>query len=217
MFKKLREPVSALTHFVGIILSIVGLVVLILESVSPPKPWHIVAFSIFGGAMFLVYTASTLYHWLSVSPKVINLLRKFDQAMIYLLIAATYTPVCLIPLRGYWGWSVLGIIWGLALFGILMRLFWNDFPNWFSITTYLFMGWTIVVASWPLVKALEVGAIVWIVIGGLFYTVGAVIHALEKPNPIPKIFGSHEIFHIFVMLGSFSHFWVMYQYITSFN
>ncbi len=217
MFLKLREPVSALTHFVGMILAVVGLVMLIMESVSPARPLHIVAFSIFGGAMFLVYTASTLYHWLSVSPAAVARLRKLDQAMIYLLIAATYTPVCLIPLRGLWGWSLLGIVWGLALFGILMRIYWRSFPDWFSITTYVFMGWIVVVASWPIVKALQTGAVVWIAVGGLFYTVGAVIHALQRPNPFPKIFGFHEIFHLFVMMGSFSHFWVMYQYITLYN
>ena len=211
MLPTLREPASALTHFIGIILSAVGLVLLILESVNPIKPWHLAAFSIFGGGMFLLYTASTLYHWLAVSTKAVTFLRKLDQTMIYILIAATYTPVCLIPLRGLWGWSLLSIIWGFALFGILLRIFWKNFPDWFSITSYIFMGWLAVVASWPLVQAVQIGAMVWIALGGIFYTVGAVIHSLGRPNPIPKVFGSHEIFHVFVMMGSFSHFWVMYN------
>ena len=162
MLPTLREPASALTHFIGIILSAVGLVLLILESVNPIKPWHLAAFSIFGGGMFLLYTASTLYHWLAVSTKAVTFLRKLDQTMIYILIAATYTPVCLIPLRGLWGWSLLSIIWGFALFGILLRIFWKNFPDWFSITSYIFMGWLAVVASWPLVQAVQIGAIEWI-------------------------------------------------------
>ena len=149
-----------------------------------------------------------------MDPAKIELLKKLDQAMIYLLIAATYTPICLIPLRGSWGWSLLGIIWGLAILGILMRLFWANFPEWFSVVSYLFMGWVIVIVSWPVIEALEIGAVAWIIAGGLSYTIGATIHAINKPNPYPGVLGSHEIFHFFVMLGSFSHFWVMYQYIS---
>ena len=214
MLNKIREPVSAITHFIGMILAIIGLIILLIESTNPLKPWHILAFSIFGVSMFLTYAASTLYHWLNVPPAKIELLKKVDQAMIYLLIAATYTPICLIPLRGPWGWSLLGIIWGLATFGILMRLFWANFPEWFSVVSYLFMGWVIVIASWPVIEALEIEAVVWIIAGGLSYTIGATIHAINKPNPYPEVLGAHEIFHFFVMLGSFSHFWVMYQYIS---
>ena len=94
-----------------------------------------------------------------------------------------------------------------------MRLFWSNFPEWFSLVSYLFMGWVIVIASWLIIKTLEIGAMVWIVIGALLYTIGAAIHAINKPNPYPKVLGAHEIFHIFVMLGSFSHYWVMYHYI----
>ena len=183
MLNKIREPVSAITHFIGMILAIIGLIILLIESTNPPKPWHILAFSIFGVSMFLTYAASTLYHWLNVPPEKIELLKKLDQAMIYLLIAATYTPICLIPLRGSWGWSLLGIIWGLATFGILMRLFWANFPEWFSVVSYLFMGWVIVIASWPVIEALEIEAVVWIIAGGLSYTIGATIHAINKPNP----------------------------------
>ena len=214
MLNKMREPVSAITHFIGMILAIIGFIILLIESISPPKPWHILAFSIFGVSMFLTYAASTLYHWLNVPPAKIELLKKVDQAMIYLLIAATYTPICLIPLRGPWGWGLLGIIWGLAIFGILMRLFCANFPEWFSVASYLFMGWVIVIASWPVIEALEIGAVVGIITGGLSYTIGATIHAINKPNPYPEVLGAHEIFHFFVMLGSVSHFWVMYQYIS---
>jgi hemolysin III len=137
--------------------------------------------------------------------------------MIFVLIAATYTPICLIPLRGAWGWSLFGSIWGLSTLGIFMKFFWLQAPRWFSTTIYLLMGWLVIVGIWPLIKAIHAGGFLWILIGGLFYTSGAVIYALKKPDPWPNIFGFHEIFHIFVMLGSFSHFWVMYRYVARFN
>ena len=214
---KIKEPFNTVSHGIGAIFSIVALVLLIKASINPIKPWHIVSFSIFGSGMFLLYTASTLYHWLSVSSKLEQKLRTFDLAMIHVLIASTYTPVCLIPLRGPWGWSLFGVIWGLALFGILLKLFWKNLPDWFSITFYIFMGWLSIIAIVPMVRALEVGAIIWIFIGGFFYTVGAIILGLDKPNPFPKIFGTHELWHVFVMLGSFSHFMCMYNYITIFD
>tara|TARA_B100000029_G_C17609576_1_gene969012 strand:+ start:17436 stop:18089 length:654 start_codon:yes stop_codon:yes gene_type:complete len=214
MLNKIREPVSAITHFIGMILAIIGFIILFLESTNPAKPWHIIGFSIFGFSMILTYTASTLYHWLNVKPRKIILLKKLDQATIYVLIAATYTPICLIPLRGIWGWSLLCVIWLLAISGVLMRIFWSNFPDWFSVISYLFMGWVIIIASWPLIENVEVRAIVWIISGGLLYTIGAIIHAINKPNPYPEVLGAHEIFHVFVMLGSFSHFWVMYKYIS---
>jgi hemolysin III len=140
-----------------------------------------------------------------------------DHAMIHVLIASTYTPVCLIPLRGVWGWSLLGMIWSLAIFGILLKIFWKNLPDWFSVTFYIFMGWLSVVAIWPMIQTLQIGALVWIFIGGFFYTFGAIIHSLKKPNPIPNVVGAHEIFHLFVLLGSAAHFWVMYNYITKFS
>lgn len=214
---KIKEPFSAISHALGSVFAIIALILLIQESVNPIKPWHIVSFSIFGSGMFLLYTASTLYHWLPVSANLENKLRNLDHAMIHVLIASTYTPVCLIPLRGIWGWSMFGIIWGLAIFGILLKVFWKSLPNWFSITFYIFMGWLSIIAIYPMIMTLQIGAMVWIFIGGFFYTVGAVIHGLNKPNPIPKIFGAHEIFHVFVILGSFSHFMCMYNYITIFD
>ena len=214
---KIKEPFSAISHALGAVFAIVALILLIQESVNPIKPWHIVSFSIFGSGMFLLYTASTLYHWLPVSANLENKLRNLDHAMIHVLIASTYTPVCLIPLRGIWGWSMFGIIWGLAIFGILLKVFWKSLPNWFSITFYIFMGWLSLIAIYPMIMTLQIGAMVWIFIGGFFYTIGAVIHGLNKPNPIPKIFGAHEIFHVFVILGSFSHFMCMYNYITIFD
>jgi len=217
MIEKLRDPVSGLTHFIGAILSVVGLILLIYKSVDPVKPWHLVTFSVFGAGLILLYTSSTLYHWLPFSEKGIQRMRRLDHMMIFILIAATYTPICLIPMRGPWGWSLFGSVWGLATLGILLKFFWLQAPRWFSTMIYILMGWLVVVGIWPLIQALKLGGFMWVLIGGLFYTVGAIIYALKKPDPWPNIFGFHEIFHIFVMLGSFSHFWVMYRYVARFN
>ena len=217
MIEKLRDPVSGLTHFIGAILAVIGLILLIYKSVDPVKPWHLVTFSVFGAGLILLYTSSTLYHWLPFSEKGIQRMRRLDHMMIFILIAATYTPICLIPMRGPWGWSLFGSVWGLATLGILLKFFWLQAPRWFSTMIYILMGWLVVVGIWPLIQALKLGGFMWVLIGGLFYTVGAIIYALKKPDPWPNIFGFHEIFHIFVMLGSFSHFWVMYRYVTKIN
>ena len=213
MIKYLKDPMSGLTHSIGAILSIVALVLLILKAVNPVDPWKIVSFSIFGTGLFLLYTASTLYHWIPVSDRAESILKRFDHIMIYVLIASTYTPICLIPLRGPWGWSLFGIVWGLAVFGILWKLFQFKFSNWFSIVYYVFMGWLCIIAIWPLFTHLQMGALIWLFIGGIFYSVGVVFYALDRRKSPLKGFGFHEIWHILVMAGSFSHFWVMYKYV----
>ena len=149
MIKYLKDPMSGLTHSIGAILSIVALVLLILKAVNPVDPWKIVSFSIFGAGLFLLYTASALYHWIPVSGRAESILKRFDHIMIYVLIASTYTPICLIPLRGPWGWSLFGVVWGLAVFGILWKLFQFKFSNWFSTVYYVFMGWLCIIAIWP--------------------------------------------------------------------
>ena len=213
MIKYLKDPMSGLTHSIGAILSIVALVLLILKAVNPVDPWKIVSFSIFGTGLFLLYTASTLYHWIPVSDRAESILKRFDHIMIYVLIASTYTPICLIPLRGPWGWSLFGIVWGLAVFGILWKLFQFKFSNWFSTVYYVFMGWLCIIAIWPLFTHLQMGALIWLFIGGIFYSVGVVFYTLDRRKSPLKGFGFHEIWHILVMAGSFSHFWVMYKYV----
>ena len=213
MIKYLKDPMSGLTHSIGAILSIVALVLLILKAVNPVDPWKIISFSIFGTGLFLLYTASTLYHWIPVSDRAESILKRFDHIMIYVLIASTYTPICLIPLRGPWGWSLFGIVWGLAVFGILWKLFQFKFSNWFSTVYYVFMGWLCIIAIWPLFTHLQMGALIWLFIGGIFYSGGVVFYALDRRKSPLKGFGFHEIWHIMVMAGSFSHFWVMYKYV----
>jgi hemolysin III len=217
VIKKLRDPMSGLTHCIGAVLAVAGLVLLICESVNPVKPWHIISFSVFGTGLILLYTASTLYHWLPLSENGVRNLRRLDHIMIFILIAATYTPVCLIPLRGPWGWSLFGSVWALAILGIFLKLFWLQAPRWFSTTVYIIMGWLAIAGVWPLIMTLHVGGFIWVLMGGLFYTIGAIIYATKLPNPWPNFFGFHEIFHIFVMLGSVSHFWVMYEYVAKFS
>jgi len=211
-----KDPMSGLIHVVGAILSFIGLILLILEASDPFDAWKIVSFSIFGTSLFLLYTASTLYHWIPVSGRTESFLRRFDHMMIYVLIASTYTPICLIPLRGPWGWSLFGTIWGLALFGILWKLFQFKFPSWFSTVYYVFMGWLSVIAVWPLILHLQTGALIWLVLGGLFYSGGVIFFSIDQEESPRKGFGHHEIWHVFVLAGSASHYWVMYHYIAQY-
>ena len=154
-----------------------------------------------------------MYHLLPLPPRGISNLRRIDHAMIFVLIAGTYTPICLIPLRGIGGWNLFGVIWGIAIIGIFLALFWINAPRWLSTFIYLIMGWLIVVAFYPLAQTIALKGIVWLVLGGLCYSVGAIIYTLKRPNPVPGIFGFHEIWHIFVMAGSFCHFWAMFYYV----
>jgi len=213
MISRLRDPVSGLTHCIGALLAVLGTVLLIMRSVNPAMPWHIVTFSIFGGGMILLYTASTLYHWLPVSEKWVRFLRRVDHSMIFFYIAATYTPICLIPLRGPWGWSLFGVIWGLAIGGIFMKIFWLSAPRWFSTLVYLAMGWLALVGVYPLVQSLPWEALLWLAGGGIIYSIGAVVYAIKWPDPFPERFGFHEIFHLFVIGGSACHFALMYWYV----
>jgi hemolysin III len=210
---KMREPVSGLTHLIGAILSAIGLILMVYYAVSEGTVWHIVSFSIFGGSLILLYTASTLYHLLNISEKGVRVLRKIDHMMIYILIAGTYTPICLIPLRGGWGYSLLITIWGIAISGIIMKLLWFDAPRWLYTLFYLVMGWLVVIALWPMAKAIPTAGVLWLIAGGMMYTIGAVIYGTKWPPLKSKIFGFHEIFHLFVLYGSFCHFWLMFRYL----
>ena len=217
LVRTLRDPMSGLTHCIGALLAVIGLIVLVIKASSPLKPWHLTTYCIFGIGMILLYTASTLYHWLPLSHDGTARLRKLDHMMIFVLIAATYTPFCLIPLRGVWGWSIFGTVWAVALIGIVFKVFWISSPRWLSALMYVFMGWIMIVGIVPLVRSLQAGALFWLFTGGVLYSSGALIYAMKRPNPIPRILGFHEIFHIFVMLGTLAHFWTIYHYVSAFN
>ncbi len=214
---KVRDLVSGLTHCIGAALSLVGLVILIVFSSIWGDAYDIVSFTIFGTALFLLYLFSTLYHWLNISEKGIRVFKKFDHIMIYVLIAATYTPVCLGPLRGPWGWSIFGIIWGIAILGIILTAVWIKAPRALTTSIYIAMGWVVLIAIYPLFKTFQEAnllySLAWLVAGGIFYTIGGLIYGLKWPNFKFKHFGFHEIFHIFVMLGSACHFWFILIYV----
>lgn len=213
MFRKLREPVSGLTHLFGVVASIVGLVILLVYSVIQNDPWRIAIFAVFGASLILLYTASSVYHLASISERAIKILRRIDHSMIYVLIAGSYTPICLIALRGAWGWSIFGTIWGLTIVGILVKNFWFNAPRWLSTAFYIGMGWLVIIAIYPLAKVLPSGGMAWLFAGGIAYTVGGVIYATKWPKITFRHFGFHEIFHIFVLVGSFCHYWLMFKYV----
>jgi hemolysin III len=209
------EPFSCYSHLVGVLLAISGLVVLL--GLSRDDPWRLVAFSIYGASLILLYLASTVYHWLLLPIAQRKWLNRIDHVAIFLLIAGTYTPVCLVTLRGGWGWTVFGVVWGVALAGMILKLFFRSLPRWISASLYLGMGWTAVVAVAPLVRAFPPPALLWLLAGGLLYTAGAVIYATRRPNPLPRVFGFHEIFHLFVLGGSISHFVFMLRWVAPFS
>ena len=206
---RLKDPASALTHLVGALLSAVGLGFLIYRAELHRRPWGVAALAVFGVSLILLYTASTVYHSLRVPPRIAAALRKVDHMMIFVLIAGTYTPFCLLPLRGAWGWSLFGAVWGIAVIGVLMKVFWMNAPRWFYTGFYVLMGWLIVVAIYPLALSVTTGSLVWLMAGGLAYTVGAVLYATKWPNPWPGKFGFHEVWHLFVLAGSSAHFFAV--------
>lgn len=210
------RPWSAVTHGVGAVLAVVGTVLLSVRSaLRQLGPWAS-AFSIYGASMILLYTASTLYHCLNTSVRGRLALRKWDHCSIYLLIAGTYTPLCLMPLRtvGAWGWTLFGVIWGLAIAGIVMTMFWVNSPRWVTSGVYLFMGWLAVIALYPLWTVLGGAGLFWLLLGGVLYTVGGVSYALKWPGRDNPRFGCHEIFHVFILLGSIAHFMLMYHVVA---
>jgi len=209
---KPREPFNGLSHLGGALLSVVGLVVLLIAANG--RPWHLTSFAIYGVSLVLLYTASTLYHSLKVPHEKVEQLLVLDQVGIYLLIAGTYTPICLVTLRGPWGWSLFGIIWGIALVGIAMRVAWRKCPAWVPVALYLMMGWLSVVAFPPLGRALPAAGVGWLFLGGLIYTVGCTIFALQRPRLWPGVFSSHELWHVFVLGGSACHFIVMLLFVA---
>lgn len=210
---RLKDPMSGLTHCIGALMSLAGLIMLIIKAVNPMKPLHLVTFCIFGIGMILLYTASTLYHWLPLGEIGNDRLKKLDHMMIFVLIAATYTPFCLIPLRGPLGWGILGAVWTVAVLGIIFKMFWIHAPRWLTTCIYVLMGWIAVIGIGPITRTLQPDAVFWLFTGGILYSAGALIYAFKKPNLIPDLLGFHEIFHLFVIMGSMAHFWTIYHYI----
>ncbi len=205
---------SALTHGTGAGLAVLGTVLLILRAAAVGTVWHVVSFSVYGFTMIGLYTASTLYHSVRTSEWGRMALRKYDHVSIYFLIAGSYTPLCLVALRGAWGWSLFGVIWGLALAGLALSVCWIMAPRWLTAGIYLFMGWLALIAIYPLTRVLPAEGLFWLLAGGVLYTIGGVSYALKWPGRGNAHFGCHEIFHVFIVLGSLSHFLLMYRVIA---
>jgi len=211
--KGLREPVNGFIHVAAALLASVGLIVLLVKAASEGRADQLVAFGVFGFSLIALYAASSLYHLLPLSRRGIARLRRLDHMMIFVLIAGTYTPFCLLALDGGWRVGLLGLIWGLALCGILLKLCWMDAPRWLSVALYLGMGWVAAFAAPALFRAVPVGGMVWVLAGALIYSAGALIYGLKRPNPLPGVFGFHELWHLFVVAGSACHFWAVLGYI----
>ena len=211
----IREPGSAITHFIGMMLAVFAAMPLLAKAGMTGNSADVTAMMIFALSMVSLYGASTLYHSINVTGRVLKIFKKLDHMMIFVLIAGSYTPVCMIVLGGESGYKLLAAVWGIALAGILIKAFWVTCPKWFSSVIYIAMGWGCVFVFGELLATLPRAAFLWLLTGGLFYTVGGVIYALKCPifNLKHKWFGSHEIFHVFVMLGSACHFIFMYHYV----
>jgi hemolysin III len=212
--KRLREPVNGLTHLAGGLLACVGLLVLLARATSAGRTDQIVAFGIFGLSLVALYSASTLYHLLVLSPAGVARLRQVDHMMIFVLIAGTYTPFCLLALDGAWRVGLLALVWSLAMCGILFKLFWIGAPRWLSVALYLGMGWVAVIAAPALFQAVPPRGMAWVLGGGLVYSVGAIVYGLRRPNLVPGVFGFHELWHLFVVAGSACHFWAVLHYVA---
>lgn len=207
-----REPFNGFSHLFGAVLSVAGLVLLIRRALNYGSVLYLVAFIIFGISLILLYTASALYHLLLISEQVTKVLRYIDHMMIYILIAGTYTPICLISLRGVQGKILLISIWVLAVAGVIVTGFWLNAPRYLSTLIYAVMGWLIIVTLPQLLTALTVPGFAWLLIGGVFYTIGAIIYGLKRPN-LPSGLGFHEIFHLFIIAGSICHYWVIFNFV----
>jgi hemolysin III len=210
-----REPANALTHLIGLLLAAIGAVALAIVSVG--DPWRFASMLVFGVSLVLLYTASTLLHGVRAGPGVIERLRVFDHAAIFVLIAGTYTPITLVSLRivhPAWSWALFGTVWGLAVLGVAFKLFWIGAPRWLSVTLYVALGWLALVAAAPLLSALPVAALAWLLAGGVCYTGGAIVYATKRPDPWPRSFGFHALWHLCVLAGSACHFVLVLAYVA---
>lgn len=213
--RHLKDPGSAITHFIGMLMAIFAAVPLLIKAAREPDHIYLISLSIYALSLILLYAASTTYHTFDFSEKVNTILKKIDHMMIFILIAGSYTPICLITLRGRTGTFLLSLVWGIAIIGIVLKAFWVFCPKWVSSILYIGMGWTCVLAFTQILNSLSPAAFGWLLAGGIIYTIGGIIYALKLPifNNRHKNFGSHEIFHLFVMGGSMCHFIVMYAFL----
>ncbi len=205
------EIINTVTHMSGAIFSLLGMVLLIVLTAQMGKIWHIISFSIYGLSLFILFMASTFHHGLDLSEKKNELFRLFDYLAIFLLIAGTYTPFCLILSRNAWGWSIFGVVWAIAAAGITIKAVFPGIPKWVTHTLYLCMGWVGVVLIVRVIPLIGTEGFIYILSGGILYTAGAAIFYFEKPNPVPGKFGFHEIWHLFVLAAAVIHYLFMFK------
>lgn len=212
----IREPGSAITHFIGMMMAVFAAAPLLIKAALSSGSKAVLALGIFCISMVLLYGASATYHSLNISGKALRIFRKLDHMMIFVLIAGSYTPVCLIVLGGSLGYTLLTVVWTIAIIGMLIKALWITCPKWFSSIIYIAMGWVCLGVFGQLWSTLPHSAFLWLLAGGIIYTIGGVIYALKLPifNNRHRYFGSHEIFHLFVMGGSICHFIFMYLYVA---
>ena len=206
------RPWSAITHGIGALLALLGTIALLIRSWGSPA--HFWAFAVYGASMVCLYTASTLYHCINTSVRGRLALRKYDHCSIYLLIAGSYTPVCLLALASPQGKILCGAVWALAVAGLVLTLAWIDCPRWLTSAVYLFMGWMALGAIGSIIRALPADGMFALVLGGILYSIGGVLYAVKWPGRNNPRFGCHEIFHVFILLGSLCHYWMMYHVIA---
>ena len=215
--RHLKDPGSAITHFIGMLMAIFAAVPLLIKAAREPDHIYLISLSIYALSLILLYTASTTYHTFDLSERANTILKKIDHMMIFVLIAGSYTPICLITLKGRTGTILLALVWGIAIVGIILKAFWVFCPKWVSSVLYIGMGWLCVLAFVPIFHSLARAGFGWLLAGGIIYTIGGVIYGLKLPvfNARHQNFGSHEIFHVFIMLGSACHFIVMYFFLSN--
>gem|GEM_PF-141455 len=210
----LREPANALTHLAGVLLSLVALVALVTIGIRSGDGLVAASLIIYGLSQLGSYTASTLYHALHLPPIASDRLLQVDCVLVFVFIAGSYTPVCLIALHGGWRWGLLGAVWAMALGGLVMKLCWLHAPIWLTTALYVGMGWVALAAIPPLMRALPDGGMGWFFSGGIVYTVGAVIFAFDRPWPRPGVFEAHAVWHLCVLGGSACCFWAIVRYVV---
>ena len=212
----IREPGSALTHFIAMLLALCAAVPLLVRAAVHSGVKSLTAMTVFMISMVLLYAASTIYHSVNCSGRILRIFRKMDHMMIFVLIAGTYTPVCLLTLPKPSGLMLLAAVWGIALVGIFIKGFWITCPKWFSSVLYIAMGWSCLSVLGQLFSLLPLHAFLWLLAGGLIYNAGGIIYALRLPlfDARHPMFGLHEIFHLFVMAGSLCHFVFMFCYLA---
>ncbi|MEG0306614.1 MAG: hemolysin III family protein [Clostridium sp.] len=211
-----REPFSGFSHIFGAAISFLGICFLIIKQISANNYdfYTLISTIIFGLSLILLYTASSVYHLTIAKDSVIKFLRKLDHAMIFVLIAGTYTPICLVLLSNPLKYYMLFTIWGMALAGIIFKMIWINCPSWLSSSIYILMGWMAIFIFGPLSSVVSASGLFILILGGVLYTIGGVIYCLEKKG-VHRSFGAHEIFHIFVILGSMAHYYFIYKYVLN--